>query len=137
MSRRTHQPRRGFTLIELLLVMVILVVLAGIAVPIYIGRAETAKKDAAKADINMISSALDLFETDCTRFPTNEEGVGALMQQPSGVTGWHGPYLKKEPIDPWKNPYNYSYPGTRNPASYDLSSSGPDGRPGTDDDIYP
>ncbi len=83
----------------------------------------------------MISTALDRFEVECGRFPTSDEGLNALMQQPPGLEGWGGPYLKKQPIDPWNNPYNYTYPGVRNPASYDLSSNGPDGRPGTDDDI--
>ncbi|HPU57440.1 MAG TPA: type II secretion system protein GspG, partial [Verrucomicrobiota bacterium] len=48
-----------------------------------------------------------------------------------------GPYLDNDtvPKDPWGNDYIYVYPGRRNANSYDLSSPGPDGRPGTDDDI--
>ena len=59
----------------------------------------------------------------------------ALVNQPSNVTNWRGPYLKSIPLDPWGNPYTYDYPGKHNPNGYDLLSNGKDGRAGTDDDI--
>ena len=58
------------------------------------------------------------------------------MTQPSEAKKWKGPYLKKGlPKDPWGNPYIYQFPGTHNQAMYDLSSSGPDGQEGNEDDI--
>jgi len=129
------QVRRGaFTLIELLLVLVILAVLAAVVVPKFTNRSEQARTTAAQTDISVIEGAIDQFEVDNGRFPTNDEGIGALVQAPGNVQSWRGPYIKRGiPTDPWGNPYVYRYPGTNNPSSYDLFSTGPDGREGNDD----
>jgi general secretion pathway protein G len=126
--------RRGFTLIELLLVLVILAVLAAVVVPKFTNRSEQARVTAARTDIRNIEMMLDQFELDAGRYPTNEEGIEALLSQPPNVRNWRGPYLKKGlPSDPWGNPYIYRYPGQHNANSYDLYSLGPDGREGNDD----
>lgn len=125
---------RGFTLIELLLVLVILAVLAAVVVPKFTNRSEQARTAAAQTDISVIEGAIDTFEVDCGRFPSNDEGIGALVQAPGNVSNWRGPYIKRGiPNDPWGNPYIYRYPGTVNSTSYDLFSTGPDGREGNDD----
>jgi general secretion pathway protein G len=115
--------------------MVILVVLAGVVATRFSNRTEQARQTAARTDIAAIDTAIDAFEVDCGRFPTNEEGIAALIQQPANTEGWRGPYLKRNsvPVDPWKNPYVYRYPGSHNTYGYDLFSMGPDGREGTDD----
>jgi general secretion pathway protein G len=133
--KRPRHEARGFTLIELLLVLVILTVLASLIVPQFTNQSKRAKSTAAKTDISNIGTALDAFEIDAGRYPTNDEGLDALVQQPSGVTEWHGPYLKQIKSDPWGNPYIYRYPGQHNTNSYDLSSAGPDGHDGDDDDV--
>ena len=126
----------GFTLIELLLVLVILAVLAAVVVPKFTGRSEQAREAAAKADIASLELALDQFEVDAGRFPSSDEGLAALVRQPSNVRTWNGPYIKRgPPNDPWNNPYVYRYPGQNNPKGYDLYSAGPDGSDGGDDDI--
>jgi general secretion pathway protein G len=127
----------GFTLIELLLVLVILAVLAVVVVPKLTGRGKDAKLVATKTDISNIGQALDLFEVDCDRYPTTEETLRALIDPPGNVLEWKGPYLKQQtvPVDPWRNPYMYRFPGQQNPRGYDLHSFGPDGQDGTDDDI--
>jgi general secretion pathway protein G len=127
--------RQGFTLIELLLVLVILATLAAIVVPKFTRRGEQAKGTAGVTELAAIQTALDAFEVDCTRFPTSEEGLRALVEQPSNADGWKGPYLNKMPRDPWGNAYIYRYPGTHNRNTYDLSSNGPDGQEGGGDDI--
>ena len=128
--------RGGFTLIELLLVLVILAVLAAVVVPKFTGKSEQARAAAAKTDISLIETQLDVFEIDAGRYPTTEEGIAALVQPPSQVKAWNGPYLKRGvPNDPWGNPYIYRYPGQFNPTGYDLSSNGPDGAEGGGDDI--
>jgi len=128
--------RRGFTLIELLLVLVILTALAAIVVPKFTRRSEHARITAARADIANLEVALDAFEVDTGRYPTTEEGLAALVKEPSDVTGWHGPYIKRDvPKDPWGNPYVYESPGQHNTTDYDLWSFGPNKQEGGDDDI--
>jgi general secretion pathway protein G len=128
--------RPGFTLIELLLVLVILGVLAVVVVPRFTGRSEQARMTAARTDIASLEVALDAFEVDNGRFPTTEEGLAALVQQPSGLQNWQGPYIRRGvPKDPWGNPYIYRFPGQHNRNGFDLYSMGPDGREGGGDDI--
>lgn len=134
-SRHYSRVRRGFTLIELLLVMVILAVLAAIVVPKFTSRTKQAKETAAKTDISAFDLALDSFEVDNGHYPSSDEGLNALMTQPSDATNWKGPYLKKLPNDPWGHPYVYRYPGQHNTNGYDVLSIGEDGQEGTADDV--
>lgn len=134
-SRQYSRIRRGFTLIELLLVMVILAVLAAIVVPKFTSRTKQAKETAAKTDISAFDLALDSFEVDNGHYPSSDEGLNALMTQPSDATNWKGPYLKKLPNDPWGHPYVYRYPGQHNTSGYDVLSIGEDGQEGTADDV--
>jgi len=134
MKHRRNIPN-AFTLIELLLVMVILVVLAAVVVPKFTGRSEQARLTAAKTDISAIDGSLDAFEVDNGRYPSSEEGLGALITAPNGLAQWKGPYLKRNnvPVDPWGNAYVYKFPGQHNASGFDLYSMGPDGREGNDD----
>jgi general secretion pathway protein G len=94
---------------------------------------ETATHNKNRYDIvGGIKNALDEFKVDNGFYPKNLQD---FLQQPSGTTNWHGPYLEKIPVDPWGNPYFYECPGKHNTIGYDLFSAGPDGKPGTDDDI--
>ncbi len=124
----------GFTLVELLLVLVILAVLAAVVVPKFTNRTEQARVTAAQADVSALEGALDLFEIDVGRYPTSDEGLAALTNQPGSVKNWKGPYLKRDvPNDPWGNKYVYVCPGVHSKAGYDLYSYGPDGQEGNDD----
>ena len=129
--------KKGFTLIELLLVLVILAVLGAVVVPKFTKRSQQAKETAAKTDIANLEVALDSFEIDTSRYPTNSEAIGALIRPPVNVEDdWKGPYLKRGvPTDPWGKEYLYKQPGQYNEYGYDLSSYGPDGINGTEDDI--
>lgn len=123
--------KKGFTLIELMLVVIIIGVLASLVVPQLSGKAERARKIAAKADIQAnIPSALDLYEMDVGEYP---QRLDNLVSGPSDEN-WSGPYLKKVPKDPWGKPYCYKYPADHN-KTYDLSSSGRDKILGSEDDI--
>lgn len=124
---------RAFTLVELLLVLVILAVLAMVVVPKFTGRSEQARETAARTDIANLETSLDAFEVDCGRFPTSEEGLKVLVDKPTSVKNWRGPYIKRVQTDPWGNAYVYRYPGTHNASGYDLFSMGSDGREGGDD----
>ncbi len=128
--------KKAFTLIELMLAVVIIGILAAMAAPRLTGRTQQAKISAAKADIDAtVSLALDLFHMDTGRYPTTEEGLVALNQNPSLLSDWHGPYLKRAPKDPWGNSYIYQSPGNHN-SDFDLSSAGINGITGDDDDIH-
>src|SRR5256885_9621674 len=126
----------AFTLIELLLVLVILGIVAAIVVPKFSGRTEQARNTAAQSQISTFGTALDAFEVDNGFYPKGKSGLGDLVQAPRDAQNWRGPYLKSNiPNDPWGRPYVYDCPGKHNPSSYDLSSMGPDGRAGNEDDI--
>lgn len=127
--------RSGFTLIELLLVLVILGILAAIVVPKFAGRTEDARKTAAATQISSFGTALDAFEVDNGYYPKGKSALGDLVIAPRDAQSWKGPYLKELPKDPWGNDYIYECPGRVNKTSYDLSSPGPDGKPGNEDDI--
>ena len=130
--------RRGFTLIEIMLVVIIIGILVAMIVPNIAGRSEQARKTAARTDIESnLSTALDLYRMDVGQYPTTEQGLSALIAEPTSSpvpTQWNGPYLKKKkiPKDPWNRDYVYVSPGTHNPESYDLSSLGASGQEGAD-----
>src|SRR5262245_1274628 len=129
------QPAVGFSLIELLVVMVIIGLLAALVAPRFIRQEEKAKLKAARAQIELLGTALDTFRLDVGRYPTSQEGLEALRRQPGGVERWDGPYLKKEvPMDPWGKPYVYRSPGDH--GAYDLLSYGADGAPGGEGDNH-
>lgn len=124
-----HKRSRGFTLLELLVVLVILGLLVGIVAPRFFGQVGKSEAKVATAQIRALEDALDQYRLDVGRYPTTEQGLVALNTQPSGVTRWQGPYLKKSvPNDPWGNPYQYRSPGEH--GEVDLFSLGRDGQPG-------
>ncbi len=129
--RAIRRDQRGFTLIELLVVVIILGLLAALVGPRFFGRVGQSKQAAARVQIELLGAALDQFKLDTGRYPTSQEGLQALQVNPGNVTGWEGPYLKKDiPRDPWGNPYQYKSPGDH--GDYDLWSHGSDGAPGGD-----
>jgi prepilin-type N-terminal cleavage/methylation domain-containing protein len=93
MNRMNNHKTRpaAFTLIELLLVLVILGVLALVVVPKFAGRSEEARKTAARTDVSMLEGQIDIFEQDCGRFPSNDEGLGVLVTQPRQRAEVEGP----------------------------------------------
>src|SRR5262245_52654009 len=129
----------GFTLIELLLVVVIIGLLAAIVVPRLVGRTEDVKIDTTKASMAGIQKALGLYEVDNGRFPTEDQGLRALIEKPTSAPEpkkWHK-YLdmRELPKDAWGKEFSYKNPGTVNTDGYDIVSGGPDETIGNDDDI--
>ena len=131
-------PATGFTLVEVMVVVVILGILAALIVPRVVGRADDARAVAAKQDVAAIVQALKLYRLDNGRYPTNEQGLQALVTQPDKdprPARWYQ-LFKEMPKDPWGNDYIYRCPGLKNPSGYDLYSAGPDRQADTADDDW-
>jgi general secretion pathway protein G len=128
MLDRKRRKISGFTLVELLVVLAILGMLAALVGPQVLNQLGGAKSKSAAIQIRDFEQALELYKLDVGRFPGSNEGLNALVRQPSSAKGWNGPYLKKDevPMDPWGNPYQYRVSGS----TIDISSYGADGRQG-------
>lgn len=128
MNIRSSQRKTAsdaFTLIEIMVVVIILGILAATIIPQFMGTTRDAKVTKAKSDISELQAAIERFYIHMDRYPTTEEGLGALMTAPSGDEGkWRGPYVTKLQPDPWEHEYLYRYPGTHNATRFDLWSKG-------------
>ncbi len=128
------RPRReaGFTLLEILVVIAILGLLIGLVAPAALRQLGGAKVSVAKQTIERLGSVLDLYKLDAGSYPTTEQGLAALVERPTGVSIWNGPYLKGDKIqsDPWNHPFVYRAPSTRRGKDYDLCSGGASGSAG-------
>ncbi len=119
---------RGFSLMELMIVMVILGLLASLVGPAMFKKLGTAKQKTAKTQIGMLMASLDAYRLDIGHYPSQDEGLEALVINP-GEDKWDGPYLKKGvPNDPWDNPYQYRNPGEQ--SEIEIVSLGADNREG-------
>jgi general secretion pathway protein G len=123
---------RGFTLIEIMVVVVIIGLLAAIIVPQVIDRVDEARIAKAKQDIQGLETALTMFRLDNSKYPSTDQGLKALSQQPTDPSIHHwrpGGYIQRVSKDPWGADYQYVYPGTHG-RDYDLFSLGADSQPG-------
>ena len=130
-----HNKERGFTLIEVMVVVVILGILAAILVPKVMDRPDQARKTKARQDIRALEAALNLYKLDNFVYPTTDQGLEALVEQPSSPepANWKaGGYVDRLPKDPWNQDYLFLSPGEH--GSIDIFSMGPDQTP-SDDDI--
>jgi len=143
---RRHGPRRrrGFTLIEIMAVVVIMGLLMGIVGTAVFSQIDKARVNTTRAQIDQLEAALTFYQMDNGRFPTTDQGLQALVEQPTSAPEPrnYNPagYLRKKqvPRDGWGAPYQYSMPGGNNPEGFDLWSLGADGQPGgtgTDADL--
>ncbi len=128
--KHTVQRQRGFTLIELLVVLVILGLLMSVVGPRVMKYVGGAKTDTARMQIEELAGALDMYHLEVGRYPTQDAGLQALIEQPAGEKRWKGPYLRKAkvPSDPWGNDYVYRFPGQH--GAFDIYSLGADGQIG-------
>jgi general secretion pathway protein G len=124
----------GFTLLELLVVIAILGLLIGLVAPAALRQLASARGSVARQSIERLGSILDMYKLDVGNYPTTEQGLQALVEQPTDVTTWNGPYVKgdKVPLDAWNHPYIYRSPSTRPAHEYDLCSAGPTGNASSD-----
>lgn len=125
---RNDRDAAGFTLLELLVVIAILGLLVGLVAPAALRQLGGARVSVAKQSIERIGSLLDMYKLDSGAYPTTEQGLAALLEQPSGVASWNGPYVKGGmPVDPWSHAYTYRNPSGRAGHDYDLCSAGASG----------
>lgn len=127
---KKNTKHKGFTLIELLVVLSIIGLLGAVVGPQLMKHLGGAKSKATKLQVEDFGAALDMFYMDNGRYPDSQEGLNALVQAPTGLEGWNGPYMKKKkiPKDPWTIEYHYESPGQNGP--YDLYSYGADNTQG-------
>ena len=138
MKKQQQISQEGFSLIELLIVMVIIGLLAGLVGPKMFGKVDTSKQKAAKAQITLFETALDMYRLDMGKYPDTDMGLKALRVNPDTDNNkWSGPYLPKNiPSDPWQNPYHYASPSEH--GDYEIICYGADGQEGgegMDEDI--
>lgn len=129
---------RGFTLLEILVVLLILGLLAGLAITNVNKIFGGAQVDTTRLFVSQsMKLPLNAYRASMGEFPSTSDGLQALVSAPgSRAERWRGPYIEGSlPLDPWKEPYQYVYPGQRNKGGYDLWSKGPDKQTGTEDDI--
>lgn len=126
----------GFTLVEIILVVLIIMILASVAGPRLVGKANQARVNTTKIAINGVKTALGNYEVQVGSFPTTAQGLSALVTRPSDVAEdqWKEKYIDDLPKDAWGREFKYECPSTHQ-KDYDLISAGKDGKFGTADDI--
>lgn len=112
---------RGMTLIEIMIVITILGMVAAAVAVAVIPQLKSAQVKQAKIDIQTIKNASDLYYNKHSRYPGTDEGIPSLVSEKM---------LSKQPMDPWKRPYVYRFPGVKNTDGPDVGSYGADGQPG-------
>ncbi len=112
---------RGMTLIEIMVVITIIGMVAAAVAVAVIPQLREARVQQARTDIMTIKNAADLFYNKYSRYPSTDEGIGALVSER---------FLDHQPRDPWGNPYVYRYPGVQNPDGPDIGTYGANGQPG-------
>lgn len=130
LSKKARQ--KGLTLVELMVVIVILGLLTTIIVINVVPAGDQAAVQKARTDISVLENAMEQYRLNMLSYPTSEQGLDALVTVPDSVARPEmyrpGGYIKKLPLDPWGNPYQYQRPGTN--GEYDIFSYGADGREG-------
>jgi general secretion pathway protein G len=128
--RTSRNPQAGVTLLEVLVVLAIIALVVGLAAPRLMDSFGRAKSRTAAIQIENVRGAVQLFYLDVGRYPSEAEGLPALIAAPDGATGWVGPYLDgvEDLDDPWGRPYLYRSPAEDKPFS--ITTYGRDGRAG-------
>lgn len=126
-SHPHRRSRSGFSLIEILIVIALIAMLAGLVVTNLDTIMGSNQEKIAETFVNTtLKVPLTQYRFHLGSYPSTEEGLKALTQAPAGKEAqWKGPYIDSLPLDPWGRPYQYQFPGTRNPSGYDLWSTGP------------
>ncbi len=135
MNTSEELREQGFTFLEIMIVVIIIGMLMTLVATNILSRQDEAKVKIAQSQIHKLAQALEFYRLDNGRYPTTEQGLQALVTQPTGE-----PRPKRYPpngygrradlIDPWQSNFHYEQPGQHNSHSYDLYSFGTDGLQG-------
>ncbi len=128
-----NRTEAGFSLVELMVVVFIMGLLATLIILNVAPVGDRSRLSKVRADIASLESALEQYSLDLYTYPTMTDGLGALSTPPAGVDPTlyrQGGYIRRVQNDPWGNPYQYIFPGTRSGGRYDVFSFGADGQPG-------
>jgi general secretion pathway protein G len=132
-TRKPRAPQNGFTLVELMVTLFILGLVTTIVVINVLPSQDKAMVQKAKADIAILSQAMETYRLDNLAYPEVSQGLNALVSPPVAAAGARTEgYIKKLPNDPWGRPYQYAVPGKA--GAFDIYSLGADGAPGGQDD---
>ena len=139
LSRKYRKSSKtGFSLIEILLVIGLIAILLSLTIAAVGGIFEDNAEQVAEIYVKQtMKGPLLQYKLKIGSYPTTEQGLQALLKAPAGKeSNWSGPYVDELPSDPWKNEYQYRFPGTKNPSGargYDVWSLGADGVESADD----
>ena len=132
-SNRKTKPRRrraiaGYTLTEMLVVVAIIGLISAVVIPQTIGQLGKAQNRTSKLQAQSVAAAMEQFQADNGRLPTEGEGLKALVVRPEGLDSWAGPYIRTEAQlkDSWGKPFTYKQDGS----GFTIGSLGADGKPG-------
>lgn len=134
---RRRRIRAGFSLLEMVIVLGIIAVILGGAIAVLGKVGEGAKLQRVDGDFNSIGSALKMYKINAGSYPTTQQGLEALVNRPNSqpVPKRWTRLADEVPMDPWNQPYEYKFPGSKDPTDYELISKGADTQLGTGDDI--
>lgn len=128
-----RQKERGFSLVELMVVVFIMGLLATLIIVNVAPVGDRSRVTKAQADISNLENALEQYSLDLYTYPSTDQGLAALSSPPAGIDATlyrPGGYIRRVQNDPWGNPYQYAFPGTRSGGRFDVFSLGADGQPG-------
>ena len=138
--RPNRRAKEGFTLMEMILVLAIIGVLVSLGIFAMKNVIIDAEHGKAAADIRTLETNIVRYRTMAGVIPTQAQGLEAFAKKPTGnpaPKNWYKLMDESALTDPWGHPYQYRNPGKKNPGGYDIYSMGPDGKDGTEDDVYP
>lgn len=128
-----RQKESGFSLVELMVVVFIMGLLATLIIVNVAPVGDRSRVTKAQADISNLENALEQYSLDLYTYPSTDQGLAALSSPPAGIDATlyrPGGYIRRVQNDPWGNPYQYAFPGTRSGGRFEVFSLGADGQPG-------
>lgn len=135
-SKHDVKVEAGYTLTEMLVVILIITLIAAVVTPTILSQLGRAKAKTASLQLDSTAATLTMFREDTGRFPTEAEGLAALVEDP-GIAGWTGPYLKSDKgiNDPWNRKIVYKLDNDDQATLTSLGADGKAGGKGVDRDI--